>query len=103
MSVAVVGVALATAGVVPSSLAAERPHSGGAHAAAKVTVPRLHCRRLDVAEEILRGVGLRYKEIGGGAFGILVKSNWKVQSTIPGAGARVKRHTRVKLIVGRDC
>jgi hypothetical protein len=68
-------------------------------AARAVVVPRLIGQRLDVAEYKLVAVGLRYKEIGGGTFGILVPSNWKVCQQIPSGGAKVAKGTRVALIV----
>jgi hypothetical protein len=64
------------------------------------TVPDLVGERLDVAESDLRELGLRYREVGGGAFGIVDASNWKVCETRPAAGAKAKR---VKLIVEREC
>jgi myo-inositol-hexaphosphate 3-phosphohydrolase len=64
-------------------------------------VPRLTGERLDVAEDKLTQTGLRYKEIGGGTFGIVVKSNWTVCQTEPAAGSRTSG--RVRLIVDRDC
>lgn len=43
--------------------------------------------RLDVAENELNGDNVAYKVIGGGLFGIVVKSNWIVCQTTPqGAG-----------------
>jgi hypothetical protein len=74
-----------------------------ASAASKVTVPKLHCRRLDVAEDIVRSKGLRVVERGGGTFGIVVKSNWVVGRQRPAAGARVSRRSKVYLYAARDC
>ncbi|MEA2255071.1 MAG: hypothetical protein QOG35_1116 [Solirubrobacteraceae bacterium] len=71
--------------------------------AARVTVPNVHCRRLDVAEDIVRSRGLHVREVGGGVFGIVVKSNWRVVRERPVAGASVRRGTRVSLYVARDC
>lgn len=69
----------------------------------QATVPDLQGERLDVAEDELDGKGLRYTEIGGGAFGIVVRSNWTVCSTEPSGGAQVSKGARVKLIVDRSC
>jgi hypothetical protein len=71
--------------------------------AATVGVPDEVGERLDVAESDVRGAGLRYSEIGGGTFGILVKSNWTVCEMRPAAGTKVAKRSRVKLIVDRDC
>jgi hypothetical protein len=67
--------------------------SGGAE-----RVPDLVGERLDVAEDELDGLGIRYEEIGGGTFGIVVRSNWEVCETRPKSGARADS---VKLIVAR--
>jgi hypothetical protein len=61
-------------------------------------VPDLVGERLDVAEEELDGLGINYDEIGGGTFGIVVRSNWEVCETNPGAGESADS---VKLIVDR--
>jgi beta-lactam-binding protein with PASTA domain len=101
--VAVVLCAAFLAAAVPLSASA-RPDSRPAVAkASKVKVPKLRCRRLDVAEDILRSKGLRVRERGGGVFGIVVKSNWRVVTQSPSAGTRVPRGTRVTLYVDRDC
>ena len=63
-------------------------------------VPKLVGDRLDVAEDKLGQVGLAYKEVGGGTFGIIVKSNWIVCETDPAAGGHAQR---VRLIVDREC
>lgn len=68
-----------------------------------VAVPSLIGERLDVAEATLREKGLRYSEIGGGSFGIVVRSNWVVCETRPGAATEVKKRTRIRLIVDREC
>ena len=43
-------------------------------------VPDVAGERLDVAVEELEDEGLAYEVIGGGAFGVVVKSNWRVCS-----------------------
>jgi hypothetical protein len=70
-------------------------------ATATKRVPALAGKRLDVAELLLRQRGLRWREVGGGVFGILVKANWVVCSTLPRRGARVGNHARITLIVDR--
>ena len=69
----------------------------------RVTVPNVHCRRLDVAESIMHSRHLRVRDVGGGVFGIVVKSNWFVVRERPRAGSRVPRRTRVSLFVSRSC
>lgn len=64
------------------------------------TVPDLRHERLDVAEERLDGLGLEYEEVGGGAFGIIVRSEWEVCRQEPAPG---KKATTVRLIVDRYC
>lgn len=98
--------AVAVALAVPALAPASTPTAGSPEAtghAASVVVPKLRCRRLDVAEDILRSRGLRYKEVGGGLFGVVVKSNWRVIRQSPAAGSRVRRGKTVKLYVGRSC
>jgi hypothetical protein len=63
-------------------------------------VPDVTGERLDVAENRLDDVGLRYDTIGGGDFGILVRSHWVVCDQEPEPGTR---DTRVELYVERDC
>ena len=63
-------------------------------------VPRLVGERLDVAENRLDDLGLRYDAIGGGAFGIVVRSHWRVCAQRPRAGARARE---VKLVVAHAC
>ena len=41
-------------------------------------VPNLTGQRLDVAEDTLDALGLRYRTAGGGTFGIVVRSHWIV-------------------------
>jgi hypothetical protein len=75
--------------------------SSGSSASSNHAVPSLTGERLDVAEDKLSRAGLRYKEIGGGTFGIVVKSNWIVCQTEPAAGAHTSG--RVRLVVDREC
>jgi hypothetical protein len=62
--------------------------------------PDVRGERLDVAEHVLRDRGLEYDELGGGTFGILVRSNWEVCKQQPAPG---KRAHMVLLVVDRDC
>jgi beta-lactam-binding protein with PASTA domain len=64
------------------------------------TVPDLRNERLDVAEQRLDSLGLGYEEIGGGAFGIVVRSEWQVCRQEPSPG---KKASKVRLIVDRYC
>jgi hypothetical protein len=63
-------------------------------------VPDVRGQRLDVAERRLDDAGLEYERVGGGAFGIVVRSNWHVCSQSPAPGAEA---TRVRLVVDRHC
>jgi beta-lactam-binding protein with PASTA domain len=69
--------------------------------AARVRVPYVMHLRLDRAERTLRRHHLRYKEHGGGVFGIIVKHNWEVCFQSPRPGKRVSAGTRVALYVAR--
>jgi beta-lactam-binding protein with PASTA domain len=64
------------------------------------TVPDVRGERLDVAEEHLDSAGLAYEEVGGGTFGIVVRSRWRVCDQEPAPG---RRATEVRLIVSRQC
>jgi len=80
-------------------LAADRARDNGC----RVTRPEAAVPSPRRGKDILLSKGLRYRERGGSVYGIVVKSNWRVVSQSPRAGARVKRGTRVTLYVDRDC
>jgi beta-lactam-binding protein with PASTA domain len=63
-------------------------------------VPRVDGRRLDLAKERLDEAGLGYEVIGGGAFGIVVESHWRVCEQHPKAG---RKASSVELVVARSC
>jgi beta-lactam-binding protein with PASTA domain len=63
-------------------------------------VPDLRGKRLDVAERRLDSLGLDYERVGGGTFGIVVRSNWTVCDQQPRPGTRA---SEVTLVVGRYC
>ena len=70
----------------------------GGHAAK--TVPQVKSQRLDVAKETLDNAGLGYEVIGGGVFGVVVDSHWRVCQQHPKAGHRA---SSVELVVARSC
>jgi PASTA domain len=92
-----VGAAAAPATVTVVAPAAPAPASTEDASA----MPNLIGRRLDVAEAKLDALGIGYVEVGGGTFGIVVRSNWTVCETDPSAGAAVTG--AVSLIVDREC
>lgn len=61
-------------------------------------VPNVRYERLDIAEARLDARGLDWEEVGGGTFGVIVRSNWYVEEQIPKPGAKA---TTVKLVVER--
>jgi hypothetical protein len=63
-------------------------------------VPDVRGERLDVAEKRLDDAGLAYEELGGGTFGIVVRSRWRVCDQEPEPG---RRATEVQLVVARHC
>jgi hypothetical protein len=83
----------------PAPKSAPASNSAEVSASAAKGVPDLVGKRLDVAESDLDDAGISYKEIGGGSFGIVVRSNWEVCETDPAGGAKTAH--RVKLIVDR--
>ena len=64
-------------------------------------VPDVAGERLDVAKAEMDDAGYDTEEIGGGAFGIVVESNWTVCETDPPAGS--SGDSTVKLIIDRSC
>ena len=80
---------------------ASRPSTHSGQRAVRV-VPDVTGDRLDVAESKLDRLRIRYEEIGGGTFGVVVASNWIVCDQAPRDGSRARS---VKLIVDRpgDC
>jgi hypothetical protein len=70
---------------------------GGARAR---PVPNVAGLRLDIAENTLDAKSFRYRTIGGGAFGIVVRSHWIVCRQRP-SGRREARS--VTLFVARSC
>ena len=63
-------------------------------------VPAVAGQRLDLAKAELDDVGVRYEVTGGGAFGVVVSSHWRVCEQHPRPG-RVARS--VELVVARSC
>src|SRR5712691_9628610 len=63
-------------------------------------VPDVRGQRLDVAEHHLSARHLDFEEVGGGTFGVVVRSNWWVCDQEPRPG---KKARAVRLIVDRDC
>jgi hypothetical protein len=63
-------------------------------------VPDVTYEPLDAAEDTLDAEGLRYDAVGGGLFGIVVRSHWTVCRQVPTEGT-LARH--VTLYVARDC
>jgi beta-lactam-binding protein with PASTA domain len=65
------------------------------------SVPDVVGLRLDVARERIEGDGFEVKRSGGGLFGVVVESNWQVESQTPAAGARLARGAAIELFVDR--
>ncbi|HEV8603171.1 MAG TPA: PASTA domain-containing protein [Gaiellaceae bacterium] len=63
-------------------------------------VPDVAGERLDVAQDELDDLGLGYEVIGGGVFGVVVRSHWQVCEQHPGPGGRAKS---VHLVIARSC
>jgi hypothetical protein len=61
-------------------------------------VPNVRYERLDLAEARLDARGIGWEEVGGGTFGVIVRSNWYVREQIPKPGAKA---TTVRLVVER--
>ena len=76
------------------TLTVARPPEGSA-------VPALVGQRLDVALDRLQGAGLKGDVQGGGLFGVLNESGWKVVGQDPSPGARLGQGDTVRLDVDR--
>jgi beta-lactam-binding protein with PASTA domain len=63
-------------------------------------VPDVAGEPLDAAEDELDARGLRYRTVGGGAFGIVIRSRWNVCKQVPSPGVKARR---VTLYVARAC
>jgi beta-lactam-binding protein with PASTA domain len=63
-------------------------------------VPDVTLEPLNAAEDTLDAHGLGYNAVGGGAFGIVVRSHWTVCKQVPEAGIRSRS---VTLYVARAC
>jgi hypothetical protein len=64
-------------------------------------VPALVGQRLDTALDHLETAGLKAKVDGGGLFGIVDESNWRVAEQDPSPGARLRQGDTVTLQVER--
>jgi PASTA domain len=64
-------------------------------------VPALIGQRLDVALDRLEGAGLKGEVRGGGLFGVLNESDWKVVDQDPSPGARLSQGDTVHLDIDR--
>ncbi len=82
---------------------AHQQQEAQARASQPKTVPSESDQRLDVAEEELESQGWHFKVVGGGLFGVVVKSDWTVCESRPGGGAAVPASTTIRLIVARSC
>jgi hypothetical protein len=72
----------------------------GSSARRAVVVPDVTLEPLSTAEDTLDATGLGYHAVGGGLFGIVVRSHWTVCKQLPAPG---KRARSVTLYVARDC
>ena len=64
-------------------------------------VPALVGQRLDVALDRLQSAGLKGDVQGGGLFGVLQESDWKVVDQDPSPGARLAQGDTVRLDIDR--
>jgi beta-lactam-binding protein with PASTA domain len=67
----------------------------------KIAVPDVVGLRLDVARDRIEDDGFEVERSGGGVFGVVVESNWQVESQTPAGGTRLARGATVELFVDR--
>jgi beta-lactam-binding protein with PASTA domain len=72
----------------------------GSGASEPKRVPRVVGLDLKTAQDRLDDRGLRYETVGGGTFGVVVRSRWAVCRQQPGAG---KTASSVTLFIARTC
>lgn len=63
-------------------------------------VPNVTMEPLNAAEDELDTRGLAYDVVGGGLFGVIVRSHWTVCKQAPAGG---RRSAHVTLYVARNC
>jgi beta-lactam-binding protein with PASTA domain len=68
---------------------------------ARFPVPDVVGLRLDVARDRIEDDGFAVERSGGGLFGVVVESNWQVESQSPPAGTQLVRGAAVELLVDR--
>lgn len=85
----------------PPLIACIPAHAPAARGA--VPMPDLAGARLDLAEHYLDQLGVGHDTSGGGAFGVVVRDNWRVCTTTPAAGGTVAPGAQVKLFVDHTC
>jgi hypothetical protein len=66
-----------------------------------IAVPDVVGLRLDIARDRIEEQGLEVERSGGGLFGVVVESNWQVESQTPPAGTRLARGATVGLQADR--
>jgi hypothetical protein len=72
----------------------------GASSRRAAPVPDVTLEPLNAAEDALDARGLGYRAVGGGTFGIVVRSHWTVCKQVPKPGTRARN---VTLFVARAC
>ena len=86
--------------VIPFSFLVAALVSGCGGQSEPKAAPDLRGERLDVAERRLDELGLEFERVGGGTFGIVVRSNWEVCKQEPAPGVTTRK---LRLIVDRYC
>jgi hypothetical protein len=90
--------------LVPAFVAGAIALSGCGDKAKTTAMPTVVGKRLDVAKSDLKVAGVENEKVevvGGGTFGVLSESNWRVCDQQPGPNAKNPDHAR--LIIARVC
>jgi PASTA domain len=77
------------------------PTSTGGTVVTITRIPDVIGARLDIAKQRVRRAGFDVNVEGGGTFGVIDETNWRVVSTDPPAGNRAERGSAVTLDIDR--
>jgi beta-lactam-binding protein with PASTA domain len=84
----------------PAFLACAALVAAGCGSVSSKPLPKVTGQSLDVAEANLDALDLHYSVVGGGVFGVVIRSRWQVCRQAPASGVVA---SKVTLFVARSC